>query len=197
MTTESPAPFMPAPTPACLVDGRLTTDREIELRQAVVREALSWVGTPYVQLGDVKGPAGAIDCSMLLVRSYVDAGVFAPFDPRPYPPNWHMHHSEERYLAWLNTLGTEVPAPIAGDVVVMRFGMCFSHGGVMVDETRVVHALAQHGTCAVTDLREAFIEFERVRDAVKKRMVWAPRPKKFFNIFAGVRRWADEQAAEA
>ena len=189
---DSPAPFMPTPMPACLAGGRLTADREIELRQAVVAEALSWVGTPYVQLGDTKGPAGCVDCSMLLVRTFVDAGVFAPFDPRPYPPNWHMHHSEERYLAWLNAIGEEKPAPTAGDVVVLRFGMCFSHGGVMVDSTRVVHALAQHGVCAVTDLREAFLEFERVRDGSTRRLIWAPRPKRFFDVFAGVRRWPVE-----
>ena len=191
---ESPVPFMPVPTPACLAGGHLTAARELELRQAVVREALSWVGTPYVQLGDVKGPAGALDCSMLLVRTFVDAGVLSPFDPRPYPPNWHMHHSDERYLAWMQAVAVEVPAPQAGDIVIFRFGMCFSHGGVLIDGQRVVHALAQHGFCDVTDLREAFLEFERVPGAGKTRRAWAPRPKRFFDVFAGVRRWAVAQA---
>lgn len=181
--SDSPPPVMPAPTPACLP---LTDAREAELRAAVIAEALSWVGTPYRQLADLKGPNGGVDCSMLLVRAWVDAGLVEPFDPRPYPPSWHMHHSEERYLAWLNTCGVEVATPRAGDVVAWRFGLCFSHGGIMIDEARVVHALARQGKCMVTDLREAFLTHEQIVAGGRRAEV--RRPRKFFDVFAGMRR---------
>ena len=38
-------------------------------------------------------------------------------------------------------------------------------------------------------------EFERVRDGTTRRMIWAPRPKKYFDVFAGARRWSVEHAA--
>ena len=38
---------------------------------------------------------------MLLVRVFVDTGLCPPFDPRPYPVDWHLHRSEERYLGFI------------------------------------------------------------------------------------------------
>ena len=183
---DSPAPFMPIPTPACLP---LTAEREASLRDVVVREALSWSGTPYQQLADVKGPDGGIDCSMHLVRVWVDSGLVAPFDPRPYPPSWHMHQSEERYLHWMEAVAVEVAAPQPGDIAIFRFGRCFSHGGIVLPGGRIVHAMMQHGVCSVSDLHEAFLAKERPDG--KARLKWADRPRKFFDVFAGIRRWAE------
>jgi cell wall-associated NlpC family hydrolase len=176
MTGASPPPFMPVPLPACLP---LTAERETALRAAVIAEALRWRGARYVQQADAR--YAAVDCSMLLVRAWVDAGIFEPFDPRPYPPNWHLHRSEERYLEWMRALAREVEAPRPGDVVIWQFGRCFSHGGIVVnDRNHVVHALAQHGKCSLTDLDEGFLRWDRGK----------PRPRKFFDVFAAVREAA-------
>lgn len=134
---------------------------ELEQRAAVVAEARTWLGTPYHQLADVKG--AGVDCSMLLVRVFVDAGVLAPFDPRPYPPDWHLHRSEERYLTWLERFGTpyalDEREPQAGDVVLSRFGRCFSHGAVMTGRFELVHAYAKDRLCVEGDLRhQPFLE---------------------------------------
>src|SRR5271165_4615237 len=72
---------------------------EKEARTAVVAAARSWIDTPYHHAADVKG--AGVDCAMLLVRVYVDLGLVEPFDPRPYPRDWMMHRSEERYLGFL------------------------------------------------------------------------------------------------
>ncbi len=74
---------------------------EAAQRAAIVREARSWIGTPYHNCADVKGRHGGVDCGMLLVRVFVDTGLVAPFDPRPYPPDWHLHRSEEKYLGFV------------------------------------------------------------------------------------------------
>ncbi len=74
---------------------------EAAQRAAIVREARSWIGTPYHNCADVKGRNGGVDCGMLLVRVFVDTGLVAPFDPRPYPPDWHLHRSEEKYLGFV------------------------------------------------------------------------------------------------
>ncbi len=115
--TDSPVPFAPTPIAACLP---LTPAREQALRAAVIAEAMKWQGASYVQQGNVR--YSAIDCAMLLVRCWVDSGIFQPFDPRPYPPNWHLHQSQERYLDWMQTLAREVEVPRPGDVVIWRFG---------------------------------------------------------------------------
>ncbi len=79
---------------------------------------------------------------MLLVRVFVDTGLCEPFDPRPYPPDWHLHRSAERYLSFIFDRGHEVETPRPGDVAVYRFGRCYSHGGIIVGATPItlVHA---------------------------------------------------------
>src|SRR6516165_2553357 len=82
------------------------SEAEATARAAFVAEALSWIGTPFVDCADVKGPDGAVDCAMLLTRCAVDSGLVAPFDPRPYPPRHMLHHEEQHFLAWVTgTLG--------------------------------------------------------------------------------------------
>ncbi len=111
-----------------------------ETRAAIVAEARSWIGTPYHHMADVKGTG--CDCAMLLVRVYVDLRLVEPFDPRPYTRDWHLHRSEERYLSFLLGRAREVAAPLPGDVVLFKYGRCFSHGGVVsrADPLTIVHA---------------------------------------------------------
>jgi cell wall-associated NlpC family hydrolase len=112
-------------------------------RAAVVHEARSWVSTPYHNCADIKGVG--VDCGMLLVRVFVDTGLVAPFDPRPYPVDWHLHRSEEQYLRFVFERGAEVKVPGPGDVMVVRYGRCYSHGGIVTRSRplTIVHAYFQ------------------------------------------------------
>jgi cell wall-associated NlpC family hydrolase len=109
-------------------------------RDKVVREARSWIGTPYHQQGDVKG--AGVDCGMLLVRVFVGTGLCEPFDPRPYADDWYLHRSEEKYLGFVFDRTKEVVAPLPGDVMVFRYGRCYSHGGIVTCAAplTIVHA---------------------------------------------------------
>lgn len=109
-------------------------------RAAVVAEARRWIGTPYHHAADIHG--AGVDCGMLIVRVFVDTGLCAAFDPRPYPADWHLHRSEERYLGFVFDRCREVDAAQPGDVVVFRYGRCYSHGGIITrrDPLTFVHA---------------------------------------------------------
>jgi cell wall-associated NlpC family hydrolase len=110
-------------------------------RAAVVAEARSWIGTPYHNCADIKG--AGVDCGMLLVRVFVDTGLIPRFDPRPYPIDWHLHRNHERYLGFVFDRGFgEVKIPQPGDVMVLRYGRCYSHGGIIssAQPLSVVHA---------------------------------------------------------
>ncbi|HLH50135.1 MAG TPA: hypothetical protein VKV96_12395 [Roseiarcus sp.] len=99
------------------------------VRAAVVAAAREWIGTPYHNCADVKGVG--VDCGMLLVRVFVDLGLVEPFDPRPYAPDWHLHRGEERYLGHLLARAHAVARPEPGDIVLFRYGRCYSHGGIV------------------------------------------------------------------
>jgi cell wall-associated NlpC family hydrolase len=134
-------------------------------RNRVIEEARSWVGTPYHHLADVKGVG--VDCAMILVRVYGDAGVIQPFDPRPYPRDWHMHRDAELYLGWLEKVGEPTDNPRPGDVAVWRFGRCYSHGGVIVGDNQIIHSYIKQGV-VIASMQEQHL---------------ASRPVKFFTLW--------------
>lgn len=131
-------------------------------REAVVQEALSWQRTPYHHMGDIKGVG--VDCAMILVRVYAACGLVPrTLDPRPYPAEWHLHRSVERYLGWLDQYGREVDVPQPGDIAVYKFGRCYSHGAIVINENTVLHSYLKQGvTLASMDhdpLRDRLVKF--------------------------------------
>lgn len=119
---------------------------EAEQRAVIVAEAMSWRGTPYVPGGAVKG-AGT-DCGMIMCRIFQATGHLDPaFDPRPYPIQWHFHQAAEKYLGFVERFAHPLPdgrEPGPGDVVLFRFGKCFSHGAIVIDWPVVLHAMRPH-----------------------------------------------------
>ena len=119
-------------------------------RSQVVTAARQWLGTPYHPGADVRGTG--VDCGMLLVRVFVDLGLCEPFDPRPYAPDWHMHRDEERYLGFLLERCREAAVPLPGDILVMRYGRCYSHAGIVTRAAppTMIHAYAP-ARCVLED----------------------------------------------
>jgi len=119
-------------------------------RAAVVAEARTWLRTPYHHKARLKGVG--VDCAYFLAEVY---HAVLPRIPRldfgHYPPDWHLHRSEEVYLSWLDRYATlTYGTPQPGDVVVFRFGRCFSHGVIVVEWPEVIHAYLRIG-CILGD----------------------------------------------
>jgi cell wall-associated NlpC family hydrolase len=128
------------------------SEAEAKARAAVIVEALSWIGTPFKNCSDIKGPQGGVDCAMLMVRANVDTGRLPPFDPRPYPASWMLHNREERFLGIIRDQlgGIEVETPRVADNLVFKFGLCFSHGGILINADELVHAYIRSGIVHVS-----------------------------------------------
>lgn len=120
---------------------------EEESRKAIVKEALSWIGTPYISNAMVKGRGGGTDCAMLPLGVFINVGLIdKSFDPRPYPPEWHIHQNEERYLAIVKSFAKQVAnpperEPKPGDFVLFKIGNLFAHGGIVIKWPHIVHAV--------------------------------------------------------
>lgn len=121
---------------------------ETEKRQQIVAEAESWLRTPYHHQGFVKG--AGVDCAFLLVKVYHACGLIPDIDPRPYPPDWHLHRSEERYLSWVEKYAIQVEEPKPGDIVLYQFGRCISHGAIVVKWPMLIHSYVTQG-CTYAD----------------------------------------------
>jgi NlpC/P60 family putative phage cell wall peptidase len=108
-------------------------------RAAILGEAQSWIGTPFHHAARVKG--AGVDCLMLLAEVYEQAGVAPHIEPPFYVPDWHMHQGAERYMEGLLHYAREIAGPpLPGDIALFRFGRTFSHGAIVVEWPRLIHA---------------------------------------------------------
>ena len=120
------------------------------MRDAIVREARSWIGTPYLHGASVKG-AGC-DCLGLL------RGVWRAIEgPEPvavprYSADWD--EPQRREVLWTaataHLVAVDRLSPRPGDVLLfrMREGAVAKHLGLLTETgaaPRFVHAYAGHG----------------------------------------------------
>lgn len=122
-------------------------------RKQIVDEALTWVGTPYHHQGRLK--CVGVDCAMILCEVYETVGLIPHVDPTPYPIDFMMHNSDEKYLSWLMKYGSSVTSltshdqshdgPQPGDIALYRFGRCISHAAIVIGWPMVVHAVRGEG----------------------------------------------------
>lgn len=112
-------------------------------RAAVAAEAMTWIGTPYHHAARVKGVG--VDCAQILIGVYSACGLIDAFDTGPYPPDWHMHRSEERYLGWVTKYARRVARPKLGDMTMWKFGRCYAHGSIIVGDGLLVHSYVGRG----------------------------------------------------
>lgn len=112
-------------------------------RAAVVAAARSWLGTPFHNCAQVKGPRGGIDCAHLLARAYSESGVCDDIQPGKYPPAWFLHRDEEWFADFVLRYAVECDEADVGpgDTVLYKIGRCYAHGGIVVDwPTLIIHA---------------------------------------------------------
>ncbi len=114
-----------------------------EQRAHVVREAESWLGTPYHAGARVRGVG--VDCAQLLIAVFHGAGVLPALDPAPYPADWYLHRDLERLLLHLAPWATPTRDPEPGDIVTYRFGRAVAHAGILVAPGAIIHAAHQIG----------------------------------------------------
>ncbi len=128
---------------------------ENALRAAIVSEARSWIGTPYLHQGRAKG--AGVDCAMLLLEVYERAGLLPHLelaeivtDPEKqiakYPPDWMLHRDDERYLRIVERFACRLPVgamPSDGDIALYRWGRTVSHGGIVDRWPRIIHAYSR------------------------------------------------------
>lgn len=121
--------------------------REWLERRRVVLAAHSWLGTKYHDCAFVKGHG--VDCAYLLKGVFEDAGLVADVAIPKYSPQWYLHRDEEVYLGIVRSYMRDIDEAQAmpGDVVLYRFGRCYSHGAIIIEPgfPAVIHAYKQAG----------------------------------------------------
>ncbi len=156
----------------------MTKLHEESLRVRIIAVADSWLGTPYHPMGRVKGVG--VDCLTLLAEVYAEAGLIAPLEVPYYPHDWHLHRAAERYLEGLSRYTHEVQLPLAGDIVPFRFGRCFSHGAIVIEWPRIIHAYVGRA-CMIENVQTATWLMRRGEQGSQADYL---RERRFFSLFA-------------
>lgn len=116
--------------------------------EKIAKAATAWLGTPYANNSMVKGTG--VDCSYLLVAALIDSGLMKAdrLQIENYSNEWHLHHSEEKYLKYVQQVADEVKegAPLEiGDFLLYQYGRCISHGAIYIGNGLVIHAFVDYG----------------------------------------------------
>lgn len=130
-------------------------------REAVLREAQSWLGTPFRDCARIKGPRGGVDCGQFLCCVFSAAGVAEIAEPPRYNLQFMLNRIEESYIEELLKYTREISQAeaVAGDVVVLRWGHVYSHGAILIDKWpgQIIHALNPLGVVRTDAKRDARI----------------------------------------
>lgn len=122
-------------------------------REEIVAAARAWVGTPYHHHASLKGKG--CDCLMLIAESYAEVGLLpSDIEIPDYPPDIMFHKDDHSYLEAVLSYCDEVDTPRPGDVVMWKFGMTYSHAGIVSAWPRVVHAYIRLGQVIEMDINE-------------------------------------------
>lgn len=115
------------------------------LRQKVLAEAETWIGTPYEHMQRCKG-AGA-DCGQFPLGVYYNAGIIPYVTTEYYPKDFHLHRDREWYKELVERFADEISESVLlpADFVLYREGRVFSHGGIVVSWPRIIHSYVGHG----------------------------------------------------
>ena len=153
---------------------------EAAQRANVVRIAQTYLGTPYHHMGRIKG--AGVDCLTLLAQVYEEAGLVGKIDIPYYPKEWHLHKESEHYLEGLMKYTAELSPtdnPQPGDIVLYRFGRCYSHGAIVIAWPIIIHAYVQR-VCMFEDADKAtwLTHIGEPGEGYGKR-----RPRRFFSIW--------------
>jgi cell wall-associated NlpC family hydrolase len=111
-------------------------------RNAIIAEARSWVGTPYLHMGRRKGVG--CDCATFIAEVFHAVGLISQVQIDGYAPFWHLHRSEERYLTQVLDYAVEFnpmrEPPLPGDIALWRYGRTYSHGAIIVSWPEIIEA---------------------------------------------------------
>lgn len=127
--------------------GRRVTPRD----EMIVREAHSWLGTPYRHQGSLKH----VGCDCLGLVRGVWRDILGP-EPQPIPPyakNWDDARGGDALLAAIKAHFEPVVQPDMGigDVLLFRLNKYLppKHCAILVSDTQIIHAQEHVGVVKI------------------------------------------------
>lgn len=147
------------------------------LRERIVDEAKSWIGTKYHDHAGLKGIG--VDCAYFPLRVYQAVGLISKdFEPPPYSPQqwlnspsqkdkFNLRFEDRTFLnivlkfAKREIMEVEVKP---GDFVIYKVAASWTHGGVIIDwPDYVLHPVIGRGVIGSHGTKEGFLQYRERR----------------------------------
>jgi cell wall-associated NlpC family hydrolase len=135
-------------------------------REAVVTEALTWMGTPYRGWSCVKG--AGVDCGQLLYAVYHNVGLIPEMKlPTDYPLFIGLHRASTEYVDLVLQYFREIPESevLPGDVIIWKLtgSKSYCHGAIVKEwPTYFIHAFGDRVKAGDAKSRLRFLKSEKL-----------------------------------
>ena len=121
-------------------------------RIEAVAVARSFIGTPYILAGKIKG--AGVDCATLISCYLIEIGACEPENFAIWSHDWFHHTTEERYKFALlkharqlvETIAIGTPNAQPGDLILFKVAKSrvYNHGAIVTSWPMGVHAFDVH-----------------------------------------------------
>jgi cell wall-associated NlpC family hydrolase len=121
----------------------------IEQREAIVREANTWIGTPYRGWSRFKGPGGGTDCGQYIYQAFRNCGLIPEVPiPTDYSLQVAQHRASRAYVDFIDQFCRPIEEAEVqpGDLVLYQLGRAYAHGAIIVSwPDSILQADGRHG----------------------------------------------------
>jgi cell wall-associated NlpC family hydrolase len=127
--------------------------------EIMVREAETWLDTPWVHMQAAKGHG--VDCVQFIISLAKTAGILpSAYKTVKYSRDWYFHAEESLILEGILGYCDKMPDGDiqAGDIVLMRFKRVVSHAALYVGDGKIIHSVIRKGVVKETlEMYQRFI----------------------------------------
>jgi cell wall-associated NlpC family hydrolase len=134
-------------------------DIEKQERDAVIKEAKTWLRTPYHPEARVKG-AGC-DCGTFILGVFENVGLIKHIELEHYPQDIACNCANPMYLKKIKEYCHEVNRDIIpGDIIMYKFdgALTAHHCSIVIDDEYLIHSYTRQGV--VLSNRRGYKKFE-------------------------------------
>ena len=142
-------------------------------RPAIIAEARRWLGTPFRDSCGLLGQG--VDCLWFCYGVYQALGHVPKGIIPPYSPQFLMHQTDDPFLREIAPYTVEIAPDEAqmGDMVIFKFGRCYSHSALIIAWPKIIHA-HKPANCVLED--------NAINNQLLARDAHGERPRKFFTL---------------